>query len=278
MSKKIINNKKTEYVLLNNQILAKEFAKISIEERAFLYGDGLFETIKFIDSKLQNFPNHLKRLKLGLNYLKIDFDCQNLKEKCLELIKANQISNGMLRLSISRGIGSSGYLPTNNLPLLLIQTKDLPQIPTSINLIVCDYPPANFKFKSNNCINYILAKIFAQKNNYYDSILLKDRKYVAETSSANIFWIKNDIIFTANEDCGIVLGVIRETILKQKNINIKCGKYHINSLVTADQVFICNASIGIIGVDKIAFRNKKNFYEVNYKKTLVKNALKPLKI
>lgn len=278
MEKKLKNGKKKVFVIMNNKIIAKDFAKISIEERGFLYGDGLFETIKFSESKLHNFTEHLKRLKFGLKYLKIDFDCKNLKEKSLKLINKNCLNEGMVRISISRGIGSMGYLPTNNLPLLIIQTKELPKIPSTINLIVSDYHTANFKFKSNNAINYILAKNFAKENNYYDAILLNQKNFIAETSSANIFWIKNNVIFTPNEDCGIVLGIVREKIIKQKAIKVKCGRYQIKSLINADEVFISNASIGIQAVDKIAFRNKKNIYEVNYKKTLVKNIIKPLKI
>ncbi|MFM7557124.1 MAG: aminotransferase class IV [Alphaproteobacteria bacterium] len=278
MAKKLKTTKKNEYIFINNEIVAEDFAKISFEERGFLYGDGLFETIKYSKLQLYNFTEHLKRLKSGLKYLKIDFDCVNLKEKCLKLIAKNCLDGGMIRISISRGIGSIGYLPTNNLPLLIIQTKELPKIPNIINLIVSDYQPANFKFKSSNSINYVLAKIFATENNYYDSILLSQKKFIAETSSANIFWIKNNVIFTPNEDCGIVLGIIREKILKQKTLKVKCGRYQINSLINADEVFISNASIGIQAVDKIAFRNKKNIYDVNYKKTLVKNVVKPLKI
>jgi len=278
MAKKLKTTKKNEYIFINNEIVAKDFAKISFEERGFLYGDGLFETIKFSKLQLYNFTEHLKRLKSGLKYLKIDFDCINLKEKCLKLIETNCLDEGMIRISISRGIGSIGYLPTNNLPLLIIQTKELPKIPSIINLIVSDYQPANFKFKSSNSINYVLAKIFATENNYYDSILLSQKKFIAETSSANIFWIKNNVIFTPNEECGIVLGIIREKILKQKTLKVKCGRYQINSLINADEVFISNALIGIQAVDKIAFRDKKNIYDVNYKKTLVKNIAKPLKI
>ena len=76
----------------------------------------------------------------------------------------------------------------------------------------------------------------------------------------------------------MVLGVIREKILKQKQFKVKCGRYLINSLAKADEAFICNSVIGVQAVDKIAFRNKKNIYEVNYKNSLVNNILKPLKI
>jgi len=278
MVKKLKTTKKNEFIIINDEIIAKDFAKISFEERGFLYGDGLFETIKFSESQLHNFTEHLKRLKSGLKYLKIDFNCKNLQEKCLKLITKNCFDEGMIRIAISRGVGSMGYLPTSNLPLLIIQIKELPKIPNILNLIVSDYQPANFKFKSSNAINYILAKIFAKENNYYDAILLSQKKFIAETSSANIFWIKNNVIFTPNEDCGIVLGIIREKILKQKTLKVKCGRYQINSLINADEVFISNASIGIQAVDKIAFRNKKNISVVNYKKTLVNNIVKPLKI
>ena len=100
-------------------------ANISLDQRGFLYGDGLFESCKIYNGKIYNFNEHLSRLNKGLKALKINFPTTNLEKQCLHLINKNQIAEGILRISISRGQGSLGYLPLDEIePLLIIETKD----------------------------------------------------------------------------------------------------------------------------------------------------------
>jgi branched-subunit amino acid aminotransferase/4-amino-4-deoxychorismate lyase len=268
-----------KFIYKNDKILNHHEALISIDERGFLFGDGLFETCRFINKKIINFEAHLARIKIGLLNLKLDFDIQNIEIKCYNLIEKNNLQDGIIRISISRGIGSKGYLPTNETPnLLIIQTKELPNPPKNKNLIICDINPPPFKFKSANALPYVLAKIFAEENNYFDAIMLDEKGYICETSSANIFWIKNEIIYTSSNDCDMVRGTIREALLELKDLKIKCGKFKISALKNADEVFITNSTLLILPIDKIAFRNKKVNKETKYKKILVKKVIKLLKI
>lgn len=267
------------FIYKNEQILNHQEALISIDERGFLFGDGLFETCRFINQKIINFDAHLARIKIGLSTLKFNIDLQNIETKCYNLIKKNNLQEGIIRISISRGIGSKGYLPTNETPnLVIIQTKELPMPPKNADLILCDVNPPNFKFKSANSLPYILAKIFANENNFFDAIMLDEKGYICETSSANIFWIKDQIIYTPNNNCNMVHGTIRKALLDIKDLKIKCGKYKISALKNADEVFITNSTLIILPIDKIAFRNKKDTNQIKYKKILVKKVIKLLKI
>ena len=271
------SNKK--FIYKNDQLLNHHEALISIDERGFLFGDGLFETCRFVNKKIINFEAHLARIKIGLLTLKFNIDIKNIETKCYNLIKSNNLQDGIIRISISRGIGSKGYLPTNETSnLLIIQTKELPNAPKNANLIICDINPPPFKFKSANALQYILAKIFAEENNYFDSIMLDEKGYICETSSANIFWIKDKIIYTPNDSCNMVKGTIRKALLEMKDIKIKCGKFKISDLKNADEVFITNSNLLILPIDKIAFRNKKVTNETKYQKILVKKVIKLLKI
>ena len=144
--------------------------------------------------------------------------------------------------------------------------------------MVCEINPPPFKFKSAHGLQYILAKISAQENNFFDSIMLDEKGYICETSSANIFWIKDQIIYTPSDSCNMVRGTIRQALLDIKSIKIKQGKFKIFELENADEVFITNASSLILPIDKIAFRNKKFTHAVKYKKILVKKVTKLLKI
>lgn len=246
------------FVYLNNKLLRQEEALISIDERGFLFGDGLFETCLFINKQIINFQAHLTRLKIGLSSLKFNNKFDDIEKKCYELIKKNQLNDGIIRISISRGIGSKGYLPTNQSPnLTIIQTKNLPTIPTEASLISCNIKPSHFSFKSANALNYVLAKIFAEENNCYDAILCDDRDYICETSSANIFWIKDNMIFTPDNNCPMVRGTIRDLLLKIPQLKITLGKFKISELKKADEVFITNATIHILPIEKIIFPPKK---------------------
>ena len=255
----ITKNKNNKFIYKNEQILNHHEALISIDERGFLFGDGLFETCRFIDKKIINFEAHLARIKIGLVNLKLNANIQNIETKCYNLIKKNNLQDGIIRISISRGIGSKGYLPTNETPnLVIIQTKELPNPPQNADLTICDINPPPFKFKSANALQYVLAKIFAHENNFYDAIMLDEKGYICETSSANIFWIKDQIIYTPSDNLNMVRGTIRQALIELKDLKIKCGKFKISSLKNADEVFVTNSTLLILPIDKIAFRNKKS--------------------
>jgi aminodeoxychorismate lyase len=273
-------NNKPHFVLLNNNFIDSKTATINIDNRGFLFGDGLFETCRFHQQRIINFDLHWDRLKMGANYLKISLPSKNILKKSAEnLIIKNQTLDGLVKIHISRNTQSNGYLPVDLTKNdILIQTKNFPPRPQDDNLIICDYNPPIYNFKTLNSIPYILAKIFAHENNAIDSIMLDSEQNICETSSANIFWIKNNKIFTPNLDCSIINGTIRQSILAIKDLNISEGKYQISHLENADEVFITNCNLLIFPISTIAFRNKKNFYNINYKKTLVKKVEKLLKI
>ena len=271
---------KSNFVFLNNDFIDSNTASINIDNRGFLFGDGLFETCRFHKQRIINFDLHLNRLKNGANYLKISLPSKNTLQKLAEkLIIKNDIQDGLVKIHISRNCKSHGYLPldiTKN--DILIQTKDFPQRPQIDKLIICDYNPPIYSFKTLNSIPYILAKLFADENNATDSIMLDPEQNICETSSANIFFIKDKKIFTPNLDSSVINGTIRQSILAIKELNIIEGKYQISQLENADEVFITNSNLLIFPISSIAFRNKKNFYIINYKKTLVKKIEKLLKI
>jgi len=100
-----------KYLIINNKILEARDGLISVDQRIIRFGDGVFETCRIIDQKVKNFNSHLKRLQSSLMELKIVANISHLEELSYQLINKNKLKNGFLRISISRGVGSSGYLP-----------------------------------------------------------------------------------------------------------------------------------------------------------------------
>lgn len=250
------------FVVINDQIIEETQALISIKDRAFLFGDGIFETCKISDGKIRNFQAHQNRIKLGLKTLKFFADISDLEKKSQQLIAQNHIKNGLLKINISRGSGSLGYLPTNDSQaLILIQTFAPRKLPEKISLGISSYQTTPQSFgKTLNALPYVLSKIEAQEKNLFDGVLLSAKKFVAETSSANIFWVKNGKIFTPKISCGIVAGTVRQQLLKIAPIKIFEVAAKISALKNADEIFLTNAAFSVISVDEFMGRKlQKNF-------------------
>lgn len=258
---------------VNYEIKPESEASISINERGFLFGDGVFETCRIANSKIYNSENHFKRLESGLKAIKIDFDLSKLEENINKLISKNNVINGLARLYISRGNGSIGYCPKENIkPLIIIQTKELPEQPKSpIKLWVSKITkpsinslPINHKLAQG--LNSTLAKIEAKENNCFDSLLLNEESQICETSSANIFWIKDNILYTPAKECGILLGTTRQKIIELSKIPVKEMKANLNELSSSQEVFISNASYGILKIDEISPNNTKFTKDTHFNK------------
>ena len=245
-----------KYLIINNKILEKKDGLISVDQRIVRFGDGVFETCRITDQKIKNFASHLKRLKSSLTELKIKTDISHLEQLYYNLIHKNKLKNGFLRISISRGVGSQGYLPKENLePLIIIE--NIAYIPKKYDKITVgiskykrlsqDFLPLNGKI-SNNLIS-IMARIEAEERELFDVILLNEKKEISETSSANIFWQKDNKIYTPALYTGIVAGTVREEFIKNNEVfEVTAG---IKELIDADEIFMTNVNFGILKIDKL---------------------------
>jgi len=230
-----------------------------------MFGDGVFETCHISNQQILDFSLHLTRLKSSLNFLEIAAKIDDLTQKSYQLIKKNNIKNGILRINISRGQGSIGYLPKKNIkPNIIIQTKKLQKIKDQkispkISLGISKKITLNSisqisQYKTNNSLNYILAKIEGQKNGFFDNILLNEKQDICETSSANIFWCKDNKIYTPSLNCGILNGTKRQRIIKicrQQNMSLEEGKFNLKDLKNCQEMFISNSSFLILEIDEI---------------------------
>ena len=249
---------------LNNNIVYSDEALISSNDRGFLYGDGVFESCKIYQGRIINFDLHYQRLTKALQYLEINFFDNNLYQKCQELIRKNNCDNAILKISISRGIGSHGYLPNENCQsLLIIETKPYHPINQVISLGVSYRNPNGFFFKSLSSLPYVLTKIEAKKQGHYDNIMISDQNWVCETATANIFWVKNDKIYTPEDNCGMVLGCMRQKIIEENLFNVNKTKAKITDLLDAQEVFLTNSIHGIIAVNSITKDHVVKKYQNN---------------
>jgi branched-chain amino acid aminotransferase len=260
----------------NDKIYKDGTAVITSENRSLRYGDGLFETLKMHKGVIQLRDYHFERLFSGMKMLQFQlpeyFTAPYLKNKILELYKKNQHNSfTRVRLMVFRGNGGL-YNPENHFPNYIIQTWSIEHTEelNSNGLVIDVYLDAKkscdkfANLKSNNYLPYIMAALHAKKIKVNDCILLNNYDRVCDTTIANIYIIKDDIIYTPPLSDGCVAGVMRRWIIEKLHAGFKIieKEISIDELENADEVFLTNSIKGIRWVKQ--FRNKE------YKNRLVK--------
>ncbi|MGC8828548.1 MAG: aminotransferase class IV [Verrucomicrobiia bacterium] len=269
-------------VYINGKFVDESEATVSIFDRCFLYGDGLFETVLIFKHCPFKLIEHLERLKRGIEFLKIPYSINFEEINCAakELSQVNNMPKGMLRIQITRGTGLRGYsckgaknpsITMSIHPMPVINPEEPVQwrVITASPRIPVNNPLMNFK--TCNKLTNILAKQEAELNGVDDALLLNTDNEVVSASSGNIFILNSDIVLTPPVESGVLPGITRATIFKLcKEMGIHYGESNLklNQLYNVDGVFISMSSWGIIEVTKI---NNKDIRTSNLTKTLHKH-------
>lgn len=248
------------YINFNGEILPADSILLTIANRAFRYGDGLFESMRVMKGKLK-FPElHAERLQKGMKALKIDgysqADSWFLKEKVEELARRNKIKHGRLRLTVFRD-AEGLYAPTQNKMAycLEIQPIDEPRYFLNERGLIMDVytelpKPLNWlsNIKTCNSLIYVMAGIYKQQNKLDDVFLINQNRFLCEANSSNIFvWYQNHLYTPALSE-GCVEGVMRRVVIQlalDNNIPVTEAQINPEILNQADEVFLTNATKGI---------------------------------
>ena len=255
---------------------------LNASNRAFRYGDGLFETMRVVNGKIPLFNYHFERLLRGMKALKINapsyINVHYFKNEVLKTL--NKMPSARVRLNVWRESGGA-YTPTNFDPDFLVEVTALPDKTFTINdlgLTMGIYP--NFRlhpspvsaFKTANALPYILAGIFARENSFDDVFLLNTEGSLAETISSNFFIFKEKKCFTPPLSVGCVGGVMRLyaiELIKKRGVEVEEKVLTINDLETANEVFLTNAVQGIRWVERFNTSEFKNDFALQLHEDLV---------
>ncbi len=246
------------YSIFNGKLVKADEVAVSPQDRGFRYGDGVFDTLLVKNGKIYQLAWHIERLRGGLNATRIKFDIGSLEGLIQLLLKANNFIDGLLRVQITRGVGGRGYLPEKTIsPTILIETIEKPEISDkAITLWQSSYKkisnsalPVNFKLCQG--LNSTLARMEAMENNCFDAVLVNEKNEICETSSANIFWFKDNVLYTPALSCGVLEGSIRAAIIRLTPYKLCEVAQDIESLRGADAVFITNTAWKILAVDEL---------------------------
>ena len=212
-------------VFLNGQFVPEEQAVVSVFDRGFLFGDGLYETLRICNGKPFRWAEHLERFARGAAFLKIQapFQADELRGQVLELIRLNRMPEALLRISLSRGVGPRGFSPKGAVrPALVMTLHPAPDTsakpsPTWQVITASSRLPANEPlslFKNCNRIPQILAKAEADAAGADDALLLNTNGEIVEASASNLFWIQDNMVCTPPLSSGILAGVTRLAVFE----------------------------------------------------------------
>jgi len=259
------------YLNFNGKILSADNPVLMASNRSYRYGDGLFETMRIQHGKIVIANYHFERLFASLSILKYDipslFTPEKLEKEILQLCQRNQFEKfARLRLSVFRGNG--GINDDDKNLQYLIECWPLNASINQLNengLIIDVYTEAKkstdqfSNIKSANFLPYSMAALYAKENKLNDCLVLNTAGKIADTTIANLFIIKENVIKTPSLDQGCVNGVMRRYLLESLSTAdyvISETTISIQDVTTADEVFLTNAISGIRWV--------KQFENVNY--------------
>ena len=249
-----MNNKLIYYI--NGEWIEKNKSKIPFSDSGFLYGDGLFETIRFNNNKPFRLNKHINRLRNGCNilYLNLSITDKEIFNIITSIIEKNSLNKGLIRLMITRGSISGApwnYSGDASIYALIRPLTEDPVLPVKIvyfkekNYPIIRFNPA---IKSMNYVGNLLAKKNAEEENAYEPAFINNEGFITECAIRNIFYIKNNILLTPELSLGILPGVMRDTIIeisKKMHLTIKETKIKISEINSMDEAFISSTGIGL---------------------------------
>ncbi len=254
-------------IYLNGKFVTQEKAVISIFDHGFLYGDAVFETLRVYEGKLFKPELHILRLYRSADAVKLKLpETKNGFIRILEkTIRRNKLKKALVRLTITRGTGKIGLLPSfcKSPAVLVIPTQFTPYPKAcrtkGVSIVTSSYRkssraglPSNVK--SGNYLLAVLAKEEAHSRKAFDAVYLDERGNITEGTTSNIFIVtKNNILMTPPLASPILQGVTRRTILeiaKKNEIPAQEQLIPLSRALAAKEAFLANTSMEIMPVTR----------------------------
>jgi branched-subunit amino acid aminotransferase/4-amino-4-deoxychorismate lyase len=262
-----------QYICHNGEFIPEAERIISHRNRAFLYGDALFETIHCLGTSPQFLANHWVRLSQGIKLLKMnpgpDFTQENIVYYIEKLLNKNRIFKGArVRLVVFRNEGGL-YAPEQDTLSWIMESAPLETEKFELNTkgYVIDlfdglHKPVNSmsNLKTNNALPFVLAGIFRRDNNLDDCLILNQFGRIIEAVSSNVFLVFSDRLVTPPLSEGCIAGTMRHTMLSIARLSaFRVEERGIleKQLIDADEIFLTNAIQGIRWVG--AYKDKRYF-------------------
>ena len=252
-------------IFVNGDFFLPATSKIPVEDMGFLFGYGLFETMRSYGGIVYKLEEHIKRLILSANFLKIplSFSVAEISELVLKTLQINKLKDAYIKLILSSGIypGKLSRLPEK--PNFIIIARPFSPYPDSwyeqgvkatIASIKRNPSSPIYSHKSLNFLENLLAKREAEEKGYQEAIFLNTEGYLSEGSISNLFVVKKERIITPSLSCGCLPGITRKVVL---NLCTRLGipsqerKVKLEELFGADEAFLTNSLREILPLTRV---------------------------
>jgi branched-chain amino acid aminotransferase len=250
-------------VYINGKLYDKDDAKVSVYDHGLLYGDGVFEGIRIYNGKVFRHDEHLARLYESGKHiaLEIPLTFGDLKKAVEDTVRANGLTEGYIRLVVTRGPGSLGLDPRGCKPNVIVIADTISLYPRELYesglkivtaSLIRNHPNAlNPRIKSLNYLNNILAKIEAIRAGCLEALMLNHKGEVAECTGDNVFVVKNGVMRTPPTDAGILEGVTRNVVMelaRGAGIPLVEATLTRHDIYAADECFLTGTAAEVIAV------------------------------
>ena len=274
------NSNSKQYLVYDGVLVSPDAPLLRSTNRAFRYGDGLFETIRFYKGEPLHWDEHYQRLLKGMAVLQMATGSfpsrQMVRDSIIDLVVKNRIfADARIRLTVFRR-GEGLYTPDRMQVSWLIEATNLRQTGYSFPEkglrvdIFRDFPKLYSPispFKTVASLPYVMAGIYCKENNFDDCLMVNGQGKLIESFNSSLFWVKDNVVYTPLVSSGCIDGVFRRRILE---VIPKIGLRLVEStgaseddVRNADEVFLTNAISGIRWVG--AFREHRYFTHVSQK-------------
>ena len=254
-------------IWLDGKLVPEAEAKVSVFDHGLLYGDGIFEGIRFYNGRVFRLEEHTRRLFLSARAILINMPWSEdeINQAVCETIKANGFQDGYVRLVVTRGVGGLGlnpYLCKDPSMFIIASTISLypeEHYENGLELVTCSTrrpaPGAlSPQVKSLNYLNNVMAKAEAIKGGAIEGVMLNEQGYVAECTGDNIFIVKRGKVYTPPVSDGALDGITREVIFElcQSNeVIIEEKTLTRYDIYTADECFLSGTAAEVIPATKL---------------------------
>lgn len=252
-----------ELAYLNGVFSPIDEAKVSIEDRGFQFGDGIYEVIVAYDGCPFLMDSHMARFRrsaaaIGLNY---DFDANPLEPILEEGLRRSGFADAMVYLQLTRGVAPRIHaIPESIKPTVVMTFKALPTVSEELRrqgakvMTTPDLRWAKCYIKSIILLPNVLAKTEAQRRGCHEAIFVSDRGEVRECTTSNVFIVRDGRLMTPPRTDSVLHGVTRGFLLEcAAGIGVPVDEKHFNVdvLMGADEVFISSTAVDVLGVTMI---------------------------
>jgi len=213
------------YIFLNKTIVPESDAVVSVYDRGFLYGDGIYETMRAYNGVVFMLEKHLERLGRSALLTRLDIpETGFITDAVCRTMEANKLSDAYIRVTVSRGKGPIGLDPDLcKEPTFVVITEDFREYPghlysDGVKLVIAKtrrnlVSAINPRIKSLNFLNNIFAKMEAKEGGAYEAVMLNAEGLIAEGTVSNIFFVKDNVLCTPALDVGVLDGITREMVI-----------------------------------------------------------------